>query len=356
MFLKEIKLFEERLIEVLRERNVSEDLIDKVIDSGYIIRSFVDPFSGKTWESVSDKMFGSKQFSSSFDVDKFIEYIQGDYEFPKLPDFVEYTAKNYEDIKRILSDPRRQHYIKEGQLSFRGQTSQYTYKRKIPSPVRAGKDGREISIFPGLFRQNEEFYSFKHKYEEKRSLQQFLSELEPNNPNVYLDSSFAYDIMRVEQHYATQTAGLDISFDIETAIFFATHKFQFNTAGRAYHTKIAKGDHKGVIYGFCFRDPPVKKTKFLIREFDLFKTYKPERIIRQECGLPLFSDYDRNIAITDLDFIIKLDKDFDYEGKKDPEYMFPNTQEDLFYGKLLELKDKYPELLSNIVEYEGSRR
>ncbi|CAH1601167.1 hypothetical protein THOD04_90254 [Vibrio owensii] len=241
-------------------------------------------------------------------------------------------------------------------MSFRGQTSQYTYKRKIPSPVRAGKDGREISIFPGLFRQNEEFYSFKHKYEEKRSLQQFLSELEPNNPNVYLDSSFAYDIMRVEQHYATQTVGLDISFDIETAIFFATHKFQFNIAGRAYHTKIAKGDHKGVIYGFCFRDPPVKKTKFLIREFDLFKTYKPERIIRQECGLPLFSDYDRNIAITDLDFIIKLDKDFDYEGKKDPEYMFPNTQEDLFYGRLLELKDKYPELLSNIVEYEGSRR
>lgn len=93
----------------------------------------------------------------------------------------------------------------------------------------------------------------------------------------------------------------------------------------------------------------------MIEGFDLFKTYKPERIIRQDCGLPLFSDYDRNIAITDLDFIIHLDADFDYEGKKDPKYMFPNTEEDLFYGKLLELKDKHPDLLANIVEYEGSR-
>lgn len=355
IYFRGVKLFEERLIEVLREKNVSEDLIEKVIESGYIIRIFADPFSGKTWESVSDKMYGNKQFSSIFDINKFIEYIQGNYAFPKLPEFVEYTASSYEDIENILLDPRRQNYIKEGRLSFRGQTSQYTYKRKIPNPVRAGVDGREISIFPGLYRQNGEYYSFNVRHEEKRSLQHFLKELEPNNPNVYLDSYFAYDIMRVEQHYATQTAGLDISFDIETAIFFATHKFQFNSSGKAYHTRVRKGDHKGVIYGFCFQDPPVKKTEFLIERFDLFKTYKPERIIRQDCGLPLFSDYDRNIAITDLDFIIHLDEDFDYEGKKDPKYMFPNTEEDLFYGKLLELKDKYPDLLANIVEYEGSR-
>lgn len=68
--------------------------------------------------------------------------------------------------------------------------------------------------------------------------------------------------MRVEQHYDTQTAGLDISFDIETAIFFATYKFLFNSHGNAYHSKIKKGEHEGVIYGFRFRDPPVKKLNF----------------------------------------------------------------------------------------------
>ncbi|WP_220384641.1 hypothetical protein, partial [Klebsiella pneumoniae] len=99
----------------------------------------------------------------------------------------------------------------------------------------------------------------------------FLQELEPNNPNIYSDNSYALDIMQVEQHYATQTVGLDISFDIETAIFFATHKFLFNSDGKAYHSKVKKGEHNGVIYGFCFRDPPVKKTEFLIEKFDLFK-------------------------------------------------------------------------------------
>ncbi|MFT6909484.1 MAG: hypothetical protein ACJAS1_006203 [Oleiphilaceae bacterium] len=347
-------MFEERLIELLRERNVSESLIDKVIDSGYIIRTF-GGFGATPWESVSDKMFGSKGQSSNFDIDKFVEYIHGNYNFPELPPFVEYTVKSYKEIEEIISDPRRQHYINEGRMSFRGQTSQYTYRRKIPNPVRSDKNGREISIFPGIFRQNSAFYSFNIEHREERSLKYLLHELEPNNLDIHLDSSYAYDIMRVEQHYATQTAGLDISFDIETAIFFATYKFQFNSEGRAYHTKIKKGDHNGVIYGFCFREPSVKKTEFLIKDFDLFKTYRPERILRQNCGLPWFSEYDRNIAITDLDFIIHLDKDFDYEGERTPGYMFPNTEEDEFYGKLLELKDKHPDILKNIVEYEGSR-
>ncbi|WP_167145072.1 FRG domain-containing protein [Pseudomonas sp. OTU750018] len=347
-------MFTERLVKVLQERNVSEELIRDVVDSGYIIRRF-GGFGSESVESVSDKMFGSKQFSSIFDIDKFVSYIHGCYEFPQLPPFVEYTVKSFKEIEDILDEPRRKFYIDEGRMSFRGQTSQYTYKRKIPSPVRADKHGREISIFPGVFRQSGEFYSFNVEHRERRSLKYLLRELEPNNPSVYLDSAYAYDIMRVEQHYATQTSGLDVSFDIETAIFFATYKFQLNTAGRAYHTKIEKGDHKGVIYGFCFRDPPVKKTEFLVRDFDLFRTYKPERILRQNCGLPLFSEYDRNIAITDLDFIIYLDKDFDYDGVRTPDYMFPNTKDDAFYGKLLELKDKYPELLENIVEYEGSR-
>jgi hypothetical protein len=347
-------LFAEQLVKILREKKVSEDLIEKVIDSGYIIRIF-GGFGMKPTEFVSDQMYGNKGLSSKFDIEKFIEYIHGEFEFPKLPAFNEYTVKSYKEIEDILSDPRRQHYIKEGRMSFRGQTSQYTYKRQIPNPVRADKDGREISIFSGVYRQNNEFYSFNIENEEERTLKFLLHKLEPNNPNVHLDSHSAHDIMRVEQHYATQTAGLDISFDIETAIFFATQKFQFDSEGLAYHTKIPKGDHKGVIYGFVFTDPPVKKTEFLIQNFNLFKTYTPERVLRQNCGLPLFGDYERNIATTDLDFIIYLDKDFDYEGKRTPKFMFPNTAEDKFYKKLLELKDEYPKQLKNIVEYKGSR-
>ncbi|MFV0107492.1 hypothetical protein [Enterobacter ludwigii] len=348
-------MLSEKLIEILRDKKVPEQLINDVIDSGYILRNFHDPFSGYNWWNVSDKMYGNKQFFSSFDIDDFVQYIQGNNVFEKLPSFTTYTVRSYGEIKDILSEPIRKRYLNEGKLSFRGQVSQHAFTRKIPNPVRADENGREISIFPGIYRQKEELYSFNIIQNEKRSSLRFLQELEPNNPNVFLDSTYSYDIMRVEQHYATQTAGLDISFDIETAIFFATYKFLFNSHGNAYHHKIKKGDHNGVIYGFCFTDPPVKKTEFLIEEFDFFKTYRPERVIRQNCALPLFSEYERNIATTDLDFIIYLDKDFDYEGKRDPGYMFPNIKEDLFYGKLLGLKDKYPHLLADVIEYEGCR-
>ena len=347
-------MFVERLVEILKSKGVSGGKIDDVVDSGYIIRGFADPFSGRTWESVSDQMYGSKQFSSVFDIDDFIRYIHGENNFMRLPNFREYTVRNFEEIHAILSEEQRQQYIKEGRLSFRGQTQQHYFKRKVPNPVRSNDDGMELSIFPGIFRQKTDFYSFSVIPNETLTLRHLLHKLEPN-PEVYIDSSYSYDVMKVEQHYATQTAGLDISFDIETAIFFATYKFKHDANNIAYYEKIRPGQHIGVIYGFCFRDPFVKRTEFLIKDFDLFKTYRPERIIRQDCGLPIFREYDRNIAITDLDFIINLHRDFDYQGNKTPEYMFPNTEEDKFYGKVLELKDQYPDLLKDIVEYKGSR-
>lgn len=346
---KQLKLNkrDERFRGLLEARGVCDEKIVDVLESGYTL--------GMVPGTISDQMYGNKMFSSCFGIHEFVEYVKGKHEFQKLPGFVEYVAKNIDDIKGVLLDARRQRYMRDGILSFRGQTSQYYYKRKVPSPVRANERGEELSIFPGLFRQKGEYYTFYDVPSEQRTLAYFLHELEPNNAEVYLDSSHAYDMIRVEQHYATQTSGLDISFDIETAIFFATYKMRRNSSGVAYYEKIKKGEHKGVIYGFCFRDPLVKSAEYLISEFDLFRTYKPQRVLRQSCGLPLFGSHERNIAVTDLDFVINLDKDFDYEGLRMPEYMFPNVLEDKFYGKLLELKDRYPKELSNIVEYQGSR-
>ena len=290
--------------------------------------------------------------SGVFDIDKFIEYVNGKYEFPRLPEFVNFRVKTMNDINQILSEPRRKYYIDNGMMSFRGQPRQYTFKRKIPNPVRSDRSGQELSILPGIYRQAESPYSFNRKIEERKSFQYFLRELEPNNRNVIHDSWYAYDSMRVEQHYATQTAGLDITFDVETAIFFATHQFKINKENRAYYEKVKKGNDSGVIYCFVFGTPAVKRTEYLIKGFDLFKTYWPERVIRQACGLPLFGGFERNISITDLDCIIFLEEDFDYEGKKTPKYMFPHAQEDRFYGKLIELKQRYPVELENVVEYE----
>lgn len=343
---------ETKLIDILKKKNVSDHLIDKVVNSGYIAKQWMDFKTPEGYITISDKMYGNKQFSSSFDIDKFIDHIMGMNVFEKLPDFKTYKVKSPVEIQEILTEGNRRHYIENGQMSYRGQVKEYTFSREIPNPVRADKNGKELSILPGAFRDKPLGINSNQFKREWNTVDLFLSDLEPNNPNVRFDSSFSHDIMRVEQHYAKHTQGLDISFDIKTALFFATNKLKWHDDGRAYHSKVKKGEHTGVIYCFVFRDPPVKRTEYLIRDFDLFKTYKPTRILRQNCGLPLFSEYDRNIAICDIDCIIYLDEDFKNQEELTASHMFPNAEEDLFYGKLLELKKKKShQLLENIVEY-----
>ncbi|WP_167693517.1 FRG domain-containing protein [Sinorhizobium meliloti] len=225
-------------------------------------------------------------------------------------------------------------------------------RRRVPNPRRADKSGREIAIMPGVYRQSGEFYSLSVKHEEQRSFKLFASQFEPNRRH---DPHFSYDLMRTEQHYATQTAGLDLAFDIRSALFFATHQFQWDDQGKATYRAIPRGEHLGVIYLFRFGSPPVRRTDFLVQDFDFFRTRRPERILRQQCGLPLFDSYERNIALTEVDCIIELDAEFESADGLTPEYMFPNTSEDSFYSKLLELKDAHPTLLSNVVEYRWAR-
>lgn len=339
---------EEKLEMALKNKGIPDQKIADVIDSGYVLY----PNGGVN--VVLDKMYGLKGTSSCFNFDKFCQYLEGEINpFPQYNlSHCTYIVKNIDDIQSVLSDERRKRYIERGSLSFRGQTQEYNYWRKVPNPVRANSEGLELSIFPGAYRQDpDKPYSFSVPFEEKRTIKHFLHELEPNEPDIYVYAPYTYDYMRVEQHYGTQTAGLDISFDIETAIFFATYKYNSDKNNVATHTKVQRGQHKGVIYGFKFTSPPVNKSQFYINGFDLFKTNTPERLLRQDCGLPLVGPYERNIATTDIDFVMYLHEDFDYQGLKTPEYMFPDESEDKFYKKLMELKKKYPKALSNIVKY-----
>ena len=55
----------------LASRGASANLIDAILDSGYLLRNWVNPFNGDTWTSVSDMMYGNKEFSSNFSIGDF---------------------------------------------------------------------------------------------------------------------------------------------------------------------------------------------------------------------------------------------------------------------------------------------
>ena len=57
---------------LLAAAGISDDRIEAVLDSGYFLKLWEDPLSGKTHTTVSDALYGNKQFSSSFEIDKFV--------------------------------------------------------------------------------------------------------------------------------------------------------------------------------------------------------------------------------------------------------------------------------------------
>ncbi len=341
----------EELVRALTEHGVGELLISDAIDSGYFLRNWIVPGSLQSYTSVSDAFYGNKQFSSSFPIAQFAAYLKGEYRFQKLPDPPRYLVRNLSDIHEILSDSRRAHYISEGSLTFRGQPKEYYVKRKISNPVRRNENGLELSILPSAYRSPPPVYSFEHKPKASLQIRSILSLLEPENPDVHRDGAFSHDPMRVEQHYGLQTAGLDLTFDLSVALFFATQRFIMNETGRAYYASTGPEATGRVVYCFRFGSPPVTESAYRIRNFNLFKTYPPTRVLRQKCGLPLFDPYERNIAVTDIDCVIELAHDFECSEMPRASYLFPSKDEDRFYGTLLELKARHPKLLNEIVEY-----
>jgi hypothetical protein len=300
-------------------------------------------------------MYGNKGLSSSFETEAFLRYLQGEQPFSRLPPLNRVKVRSRAEILQYLSDPRLRRYDTEGSLTIRGQPREHKLKRAIPNPVRADEEGAEISILPGLYRQSpKNMYAFDAPVVEQRALTPLSFRLEPADLERAYDG-LAYDFMRVEQHYARQTPGLDLTFDIDSALFFATNRFKVGDDELAYHERVPRGEHEGVIYLFRFGSPSVKRTEYLIREFDYFKKYQPLRILRQHCALPLFGQYERNIAVTDVDTVLELEPDYSDTSLRTSEYMFPNAGEDTFYSEILKLKDKMPDKLRDVVEYRWAR-
>lgn len=340
---------------LLHERGVSDAIIDRVRDSGFFLKHWMTMNPAKPNITVSDSMYGNKGLSSSFEIDAFLRYLQGEQSFPRLPPLNRVSVRNRAEILEYLSNHRLRRYDTEGSLTIRGQPREHKFKRAIPNPLRGDANGAEVSILPGLYRQSAgDTYSFDAPVVESRSLTPLSFRLEPADVE-RANEGLAFDFMRVEQHYARQTPGLDITFDIDSALFFATNRFKFGDGGLAYHEPVPRGEHEGVIYLFKFVSPSVKRTEYLIRDFDFFRTHQPLRILRQHCGLPLFNRYERNIAVTDVDTVLELDPDYSDISVKTPEYMFPNAGEDTFYHEILKLKDRFPDELRDVVEYRWAR-
>lgn len=154
----------------------------------------------------------------------------------------------------------------------------------------------------------------------------------------------------LEQHYGMDTHGLDVTFDLATALFFATHKFTTHGDGTATYEPVPRGNHKGVVYSLVFEDPPLRRAEWMVREIDSFSHIPPKRPIMQQCALPYFDTYSINEAPRDTHATLELDADFDTAGLPTFDSLFPSPEKDPFYDALLEMKSK-SDSFNKVVEY-----
>lgn len=177
--------------------------------------------------------------------------------------------------------------------------------------------------------------------------------------------SYEWDLMTMglAQHYGIPTHGLDITSDIDIALWFSLNKyFKYNETGKEYawYKPLVRSHYEDltkfpVIYIIGIKSN-LKKDLDQIDYIDI----KAERPKRQKAFLH-YGGYGlhSNICAEDVIAAVFITDEFKYEQKYTTEYLFPSTTEDIFYHSLLSLKEKA--LMSGlnygydkIVEYKPS--
>lgn len=155
------------------------------------------------------------------------------------------------------------------------------------------------------------------------------------------------------QHYGMPTSNLDVTSDIETAIFFALNNL--NPTSRRFELLDSSQREDSVIYLFIERIGAINSMNANHHAFvsseDLIQyggpapLISPLRIERQKCGLIAGADqWGLNLPVDILIGKIRLN-DYSEYPKLDGEYLFPNCNEDDLYDLLLDCKPELKELV-----------
>jgi hypothetical protein len=376
---------QDELRRALGDRNLSPSAIQDAIDSGYFAWRVGQYGSDVGRPGVMDSYYGNK-YSGLIELDRFVEYLRNG-SITTLPSRVkEYRVKSIREAISILNS--RQHASCAGLMSFRGQTMDVKIKRSIPNPQAKDDNGNERMIVPSWWRRwidknpaertstpsdspfSNSLFSAPLLYFDIPNWREHLlhsgrqdwgvdgiackvcKEMSAREEGLMLNAAASNEAPLLEQHYGMPTIGLDVTFDLSVAFFFASHKFVRHRGERASFEPVESGKHQGVVYCFVFEWPSVTETSFLIRDIKMFKHLTPLRPIRQRCGLPAFHIHEIGAAARDLDAIMYIDESFDLSGLPTMAKLFPSRKEDVFYGALLDARDQMPDIWGQIVDYE----
>ena len=128
--------------------------------------------------------------------------------------------------------------------------------------------------------------------------------------------------MLLQQHYGIESPLLDITKDVDIALFFAQNMLIDNT-----YERLKPKESKPVIYVFILNSKldPFIDSELLMKEFGALRPY------RQKCGILSGStNINKDFYSRFISLRIILDEPIDYNETYTPEYLFPDCKDDLF--------------------------
>ncbi len=351
-----------QLAKAARNIGLDEATVESLVNSGYILVS-QNPLVGGDGIFVCDSFYGSKTPPGFFPLEQLTSGRSVDAKI-KLRRI---EVSSVHEIQNFLrEDPSLRKFSADGRVTFRGQPREYRIKREYPNPFIADEEG-EISMLPSHWRRfrddfrkrcEPEFWSIFSNAVGKVVLSGPLRRaLDAHTQNQEVEHHFSGEIKgqfaALEQHYGFPTVGLDVTFDLATAIFFSRHECVTVDGLWDY---VPVGTQVTYLYAFVFRDPAVIETRDLLETIDIFPAYPAVRVQRQRAALVGCGMYSVNIAVPDVAAIFELQPGFTMIGSPEKEWLFPPPESDPFFGALLEEKRTNPGLLHSVAEYFFHRR
>ena len=252
--------------EILETRGISNELSARLEECGYQISNTSLYGMGEPTLCISDTFYGSKWGIGLIPIEEFFR----EHSFKIRPPV--YEVGSLQEIRALLSEAPHSRY--DGRMTFRGQVKEYFTRRSYPNPI-AENCGQERLILPGYWRKfvgrwNDRFDAPSYSsifatcagddliyrgIEDWRGLSErnfkryglhTMSNLEdfldPESQAYFkrwqafkVNGMFMRDLPVVEQHYGFDTTGLDVTFNVEMATFFASHKFKMRSDVTAYY-------------------------------------------------------------------------------------------------------------------------
>ena len=278
------------------------------------------------------------------------------------------AAKSMAEV-RAQVNAWQQMYARE--LVFRGQTSHYPLERNRPNPAMRIDGLGEISLLPSVWRtllktRRDSYVNFQSlhltewqrvingQFDEddiKQRIAKITSEgawilgyqdMEDSDDPVLqqygrlnLDLSYGMNfdladlLSTLLQHYGLLSPYLDLTSDLDVAVFFATHRFKKLPSQYAYEF-VGTNSRKSILYVLKENAREMHKHE----DKRIVDDLKPLRPLRQSCVICRSAPFALNLAADFVVGVIKFDFDISGPGVSSTGYLFPSQQEDRFLTAL----------------------